>query len=241
MLGLEGSTPEGVEVERIDARLEGIRAAGRLHLLGTHPIAFREKEHLLMYRRESLPFHPNGMRFTAYDAAGQTLRARVYYSVGGGFVVDESAVGADRIVPDRTPLRFPFTTAAQLLEHCEANELSISEVMLENEKAWRSEAEIHDGLLHIWQVMQDCVRRGATNEGVMPGGLKVKRRAAGLYRKLSSSPEANLRDPLTVLDWISFYALAVNEENASGGRVVTAPTNGAAGIIPAVLHYYTRF
>ena len=241
LLGLEGSAPDSVDIEQIETRLSAIRGAQQVNLLGRHPIAFREREHLLMYRRESLPYHPNGMRFTAYDAQGETLRARIYYSVGGGFVVDEAAVGADRIVPDRTPLRYPFTTGAQLLDHCVEHGLSVSQVMLENEQVWRSEAEIRNGLLHIWHVMQDCVRRGSVNEGIMPGGLKVKRRAAALYRKLSSSPEANLRDPLTVLDWISFYALAVNEENASGGRVVTAPTNGAAGIIPAVLHYYTRF
>ena len=241
LLGLEGSAPDSVDIEQIETRLSAIRGAQQVNLLGRHPIAFREREHLLMYRRESLPYHPNGMRFTAYDAQGETLRARIYYSVGGGFVVDEAAVGADRIVPDRTPLRYPFTTGVQLLDHCVEHGLSVSQVMLENEQVWRSEAEIRNGLLHIWHVMQDCVRRGSVNEGIMPGGLKVKRRAAALYRKLSSSPEANLRDPLTVLDWISFYALAVNEENASGGRVVTAPTNGAAGIIPAVLHYYTRF
>ncbi|HEY9381828.1 MAG TPA: L-serine ammonia-lyase [Burkholderiales bacterium] len=241
LLGLEGSAPDSVDIEQIETRLSAIRSAQQVNLLGRHPIAFREREHLLMYRRESLPYHPNGMRFTAYDAQGETLRARIYYSVGGGFVVDEAAVGADRIVPDRTPLRYPFTTGAQLLEHCVEHSLPVSQIMLENEQAWRSEAEIRNGLLHIWHVMQDCVRRGSVNEGIMPGGLKVKRRAAALYRKLSSSPEASLRDPLTVLDWISFYALAVNEENASGGRVVTAPTNGAAGIIPAVLHYYTRF
>jgi L-serine dehydratase len=241
LLGLEGSAPDSVDIEQIETRLSAIRSAQQVNLLGRHPIAFREREHLLMYRRESLPYHPNGMRFTAYDAQGETLRARIYYSVGGGFVVDEAAVGADRIVPDRTPLRYPFTTGAQLLEHCVEHSLPISQIMLENEQVWRSEAEIRNGLLHIWHVMQDCVRRGSVNEGIMPGGLKVKRRAAALYRKLSSSPEASLRDPLTVLDWISFYALAVNEENASGGRVVTAPTNGAAGIIPAVLHYYTRF
>ena len=212
-----------------------------LRLLGTHPIRFREREHLLMYRRESLPYHPNGMRFTAFDADGTVLRTRIYYSVGGGFVVDESAAGADRIVPDRTPLKYPFTTAAQLLEHCERHGLSISELMYENEQAWRSREEVRRGLLERWAVMQDCVRRGATREGVMPGGLQVRRRAPELYRKLSASSDAPLRDPLVILDWLSFYAMAVNEENAAGGRVVTAPTNGAAGIIPAVLHYYTRF
>jgi L-serine dehydratase len=241
MLGLEGDAPESVDTAQVETRLAAIRAAQRLRVLGTHDIAFREKEHLLMYRRESLPYHPNGMRFTAADAAGQTVRMRVYYSVGGGFVVNEDAVGSDRIVADDTPLRYPFKTGAQLLELCQRHGLSISQLMLENERAWRDEAAIRSGLLAIWDVMQDCVRRGAVNEGIMPGGLKVKRRAAAIHRKLAAAPEASLRDPLTVLDWICFYALAVNEENASGGRVVTAPTNCAAGIIPAVLHYYTRF
>ena len=241
MLGLEGSEPETVDTATVDARLKAIRTDERISILGEHDIAFREKEHLLMYRRESLPFHPNGMRFSAFDAQGGLLAARVYYSVGGGFVVNEEAAGADRIVPDATPLPYPFRSGADLLRICAEHRLSFSQLMMANEQAWRSEADIRAGLLRIWEVMQDCVHRGSVNEGVMPGGLKVKRRAAELCRKLSSSPEAALRDPLTILDWISFYALAVNEENAAGGRVVTAPTNGAAGIIPAVLHYYARF
>jgi len=156
-------------------------------------------------------------------------------------VVDEQAAGSDRIVEDATALAYPFRSAAELLDHCAAHGLSISQLMLANEAAWRPEAETRSGLLRIWQVMQDCVEAGCRTEGVMPGGLKVRRRAAGLYRQLSEHPEANLRDALNVLDWVDLYALAVNEENASGGRVVTAPTNGAAGIIPALLHYYMRF
>ncbi|HAR04750.1 MAG TPA: L-serine ammonia-lyase, partial [Pseudomonas sp.] len=188
-----------------------------------------------------LPFHPNGLIFRAFDAAGLQLCSREYYSVGGGFVVDEQAAGSDRIVEDATALAYPFRSAAELLDHCAAHGLSISQLMLANEAAWRPEAETRSGLLRIWQVMQDCVDAGCRTEGVMPGGLKVRRRAAGLYRQLSEHPEANLRDALNVLDWVDLYALAVNEENASGGRVVTAPTNGAAGIIPALLHYYMRF
>ncbi|HKO89359.1 MAG TPA: L-serine ammonia-lyase [Burkholderiales bacterium] len=241
MLGLEGSDPETVVTQGIDARLQAIRSASRLSLLGEHEIAFNEREHLLMYRRESLAFHPNGMRFSAFDQAGALVVARVYYSVGGGFVVNEDAVGADRVVLDETPLTYPFRSGAELLRLCKETGLSISQIMMANEKAWRSEEDTHSGLLRIWDVMQDCVKRGATNEGILPGGLKIQRRAAALYRKLSDMPESNLRDPLIVLDWISFYAMAVNEENAAGGRVVTAPTNGAAGIIPAVLHYYARF
>ena len=240
LLGLEGEQPDTVDTATVDARLAAIRASGELKLLGEKPIRFVEKEHLAMIRKP-LPFHPNGLVFRAFDAAGMQLRSREYYSVGGGFVVDEEAAGADRIVEDRTPLRYPFTTGAELLARCAESGLSISQVMLANESAWRPEGETRAGLLRIWQVMQDCVAAGCRNEGIMPGGLKVKRRAAALHRQLCASPEANLRDALSVLDWVNLYALAVNEENASGGRVVTAPTNGAAGIVPAVLHYYTRF
>ncbi|HCK80140.1 MAG TPA: L-serine ammonia-lyase [Candidatus Competibacter sp.] len=241
LLGLEGDAPDTVDTESVDARLKAVRDARRLKLLGVHDIEFREKEHLVMHRRESLPFHPNGMRFTAFDADGGTLSNKVYYSVGGGFVVNEEAAGADRIVEDQTLLAYPFKTSADLMRLCEENRISISQLMLENEKSWRPEAETRAGLLKIWNVMQECVRAGISKQGIMPGGLKVRRRAADLYRALVSRPEANLRDPLTVMDWVNLYALAVNEQNATGGRVVTAPTNGAAGIVPAVLHYYTRF
>jgi len=241
MLGLEGEEPDKVDTDSVSARVASIREQQVLTLLGVHPIPFIEKEHLILYRRETLPYHPNGMRFTALDKNGEELFARIYYSVGGGFVVNEEAAGADRIANDTTELPFRFHSAKDILAMCKQSGLSISQLMMENEKAWRSEAEIRAGLLSIWEVMQACVRRGSQREGVMPGGLHVKRRAAELYRKLISHPEAGLKDPLTVLDWVSFYALAVNEENATGGRVVTAPTNGAAGIVPAVLHYYTRF
>ena len=241
LLGLEGEAPDRVDLDSIGERLRRIRAADRIAVLGRHEIAFREREHLVMHRRETLPYHPNGMRFTAFDASGGQLDTRIYYSVGGGFVVDESAAGADRIVADATPLPYPFRTGAELLALCKAHGVSISHLMLENEKRWRGEHEIRAGLLAIWRAMQDCVKRGCEREGVLPGGLKVRRRAAALCRQLSAQPEANLRDPLTVMDWVNLYALAVNEENASGGRVVTAPTNGAAGIVPAVLHYYVRF
>lgn len=185
------------------------------------------------------------MRLTAFDAAGAELCTRVYYSVGGGFVVsDEVAADGSRqkvIAPDATVLPLPFTTGAQLLAQCRTQGLSIAQVMRTNERHWRTDAEIDTGLLNIWQVMQACVRRGCQTEGTLPGGFKVKRRAAALYRALTEHPEAALKDPLQVLDWVNLYALAVNEENAAGGRVVTAPTNGAAGIVPAVLNYYHRF
>ncbi|MGY4490479.1 L-serine ammonia-lyase [Pseudomonas sp. TE3610] len=240
LLGLEGSHPDTVDTETVNARLQTIRDSGRLNLLGEHSIAFVEKQHLLMIRKP-LPFHPNGMIFRALDEYGLEIRSREYYSVGGGFVVDEGAAGADRIVEDTTVLPFPFKTGKELLAHCAAQGMTISQLMLANESAWRPEAETRSGLLNIWQVMQDCVEAGCRNEGILPGGLKVKRRAAALYRQLCKNPEAALRDALSVLDWVNLYALAVNEENAFGGRVVTAPTNGAAGIVPAVLHYYMRF
>lgn len=240
LLGLEGEHPDIIDTDSIPARLQVIRDSGHINLLGEHSIAFIEKQHLAMIRKP-LDYHPNGMIFRAFDDAGLQIRSREYYSVGGGFVVDEDAAGHDRIVEDTTVLAYPFKTAKALLGHCTAHDLSVSQVMLANESAWRPEAETRAGLLRIWQVMQDCVAAGCQHEGILPGGLKVKRRAPALYRQLSGHPEASLRDALSVLDWVNLYALAVNEENAYGGRVVTAPTNGAAGIVPAVLHYYMRF
>jgi L-serine dehydratase len=241
LLGLEGNEPNLVDPDAIPAALARIRAERALMLGGAHRIVFDEKNDLAMNKRQKLPFHTNGMRFTAFDAAAEVLVTRDYYSVGGGFVVNQDDAAADRIVPDATPLPYPFSSGVQLLEQAKASGLSISQLMFENEKAWRSPAEIHAGLRELWSAMQSCVARGIRQEGTLPGGLRVPRRAPALYGELSSRPEAAMRDPLTVLDWVNLYALAVNEENAAGGRVVTAPTNGAAGIIPAVLHYYDRF
>ncbi|HEY3531313.1 MAG TPA: L-serine ammonia-lyase [Nocardioides sp.] len=241
VLGLEGEDPATTDTDRAEGRLDEIRASGSLMLEGTTAVAFDVDEDLVMHRRRSLPAHPNGMTFAAYDAADAEICARTYYSVGGGFVVDEEATGADRVVADETPLRFPFTTAAELLAICAREGLSVSEVMFANEAAWRSETEIRDGMLHLWSVMAECVQSGFRHEGVLPGGLRVPRRAPGLHRDLSARWEHGDPDPLQVMDWVNLYALAVNEENASGGRIVTAPTNGAAGIIPAVLHYYVKF
>jgi len=245
LLGLAGHEPDTVDVETIPATLQAIRAARRLNLLGQHEIAFDEKADLVFLRRESLPFHANGMRFEAFDAGGALLEERCYYSVGGGFVVsDEVAADGSKqkvIAPDVTVLPFPFHTGAELLALTQRERCSIAELMRRNERHWRSDAEIDAGLLKIWAVMQACVQRGCKTGGTLPGGFKVRRRSQELHRQLCSNPEAALRDPLQVLDWVNLYALAVNEENAAGGRVVTAPTNGAAGIVPAVLHYYTRF
>ncbi len=247
MLGLEGERPESVDVGAIPERIEAIRRDGTLRLNGDHPIAFHEKTDLLLHRRKGLPLHPNGMRFTAYgagggdDAGNKQLLTRVFYSVGGGFVLDESGSGVGAIVEDVRSLVYPFTTAAELLAHCDASGQGISDIMLANELAWRRERATRFGLLKIWEAMQECVDRGCRNDGVLPGGLKIPRRAPKLHGQLLAKPEASLSDPLTALDWVTLYALAVNEENAAGGRVVTAPTNGAAGIVPAVLHYYARF
>ncbi len=242
ILGLMGEVPDEVDPAAVAGKLDAVRASGVVSLAGVREIAFIEKNHLVLHKRKTLPFHPNGMRFDAFDENGAEISSGVFYSVGGGFVVDEAAAtGNNPIVEDETPLPRPFTTGATLLEQCRAHDCSISDVMFENEKVWRTEEEIRNQLMSIWQVMRDCVQNGCEQEGILPGGLRVKRRAAQMYRQLSERPELALRDPLSILDWVNLYALAVNEENAAGGRVVTAPTNGAAGIIPAVLHYYERF
>jgi len=245
LLGLAGHEPDTVDVEAIPALLEAMRNQGRLVLHGGRDIAFEEKADLIFHRREALPFHANGLRFIAFDAAGAELANRCYYSVGGGFVVsDEVAADGSKqkvIAPDTTVLAHPFHSGDDLLALSAREGKTIAQLMRGNERHWRTDAEIDAGLLRIWRVMQDCVQRGCATDGVLPGGFKVRRRAAPLYRALTANPEAALRDPLQVMDWVNLYALAVNEENAAGGRVVTAPTNGAAGIVPAVLHYYTRF
>ncbi|MDH2430045.1 L-serine ammonia-lyase [Sphaerisporangium sp. TRM90804] len=240
LLGLSGEKPELVDVDAVEGRLAAMRESGTLRLFAEREIPFKVGDDLVFERKVSLPHHPNGMLFTALSAEGEPLREKVYYSVGGGFVVDENATGADRIKADDTELPHPFTTAAELLARCSETGLSVSGLMLQNETAFgRSEQEIRSALLELWAVMTECVRRGTAKEGMLPGGLKVKRRANKLYRRLQS--ESTEKDPLQVMDWVTLFALAVNEENAAGGRIVTAPTNGAAGIIPAVLTYYERF
>ncbi|WP_166206596.1 L-serine ammonia-lyase [Cognatiluteimonas telluris] len=241
LMGLEGHWPNEIDPDIIPAALERIRATKTIQLLGRHPIAFDEKRDLVMNKRQKLPFHTNGMRFSAYDADGNEIATRDYYSVGGGFVVNQDDAAQDRIVADTTPLPYPFHSGAELLAHAQRTGLSIAQLMFENEQAWRSPEQIAAGLRELWAAMQSCVARGIRQEGTLPGGLHVVRRAPLLFAELSAQPEAAMRDPLTVLDWVNLYALAVNEENAAGGRVVTAPTNGAAGILPAVLHYYERF
>lgn len=238
MLGLTGEEPETVDTEGIAELVGTVRRTERLRVLGGPDITFTADD-LVFDRRTSLPFHPNGMRFSAHGADGELLRQQDYYSVGGGFVVDETAAGADRIKADPTPVPYPFTTGIELLEHCRRTGWPISAVMRANETAWRSPAHVRAGLLDIWRVMQDCVSAGTRHGGTLPGGLKVRRRAPELHADLVADPYST--DPLRVMDWVNLFALAVNEENAAGGRVVTAPTNGAAGVIPAVMHYYRRF
>ncbi len=241
LMGLEGHMPNLIDPDVIPAALARIRGEKKLLLSGRHPVAFDEKRDLVMNKRQKLPFHTNGMRFTAFDANDEVIATRDYYSVGGGFVVNQDDAASDRIVADETPLPYPFHSGDELLAQSRDSGLSIAQLMFENEKSWRSEEEIKAGLREIWTAMQSCVARGIRQEGTLPGGLHVTRRAPALFNELSSKPEAAMRDPLTTLDWVNLYALAVNEENAAGGRVVTAPTNGAAGIIPSVLHYYDRF
>ncbi|HTT41554.1 MAG TPA: L-serine ammonia-lyase [Steroidobacteraceae bacterium] len=237
LAGLEGAQPETVDPDSIPVTLERIRSSGRIRLLGEHEIAFDEPMQLLFMMHERLPRHSNGMRCSALGADGRLLREEDYYSIGGGFVVrgDEAEAPETRV---HAAPPYPFGSAAELLHLCREHGLEIYELMLANERTWAEEAEVRRRLLHIWQVMQGCVERGFHQTGLLPGVLKVRRRAPRLYRMLTESGSVK---PLDVMDWVNAYALAVNEENAAGGRVVTAPTNGAAGIVPAVLHYSRRF
>jgi L-serine dehydratase len=241
LLGLEGDEPATVDVDSVAPRVAAAAAAKQVRLLGKHPVALDPETQLVFHRRDKLPLHANGMRFTALDAGGGAIAERIYYSVGGGFVVDHAGAPADGSVPaELTQVPYPFNTAAELLQHTVEHGKSISGLMLDNEAALRPEAEVRRGAAAIWSAMEACIKRGCEREGILPGGLKVRRRAAALHRKLKSDP-AGASDPLMIMDWVNLFALAVNEENAAGGRVVTAPTNGAAGIVPAVLMYYRRF
>ena len=239
VLGLTGAEPETVDPALAGPLVDQVRETGRLRLPGGRDIAFDVDEDIVLHRRKRLPFHSNGMRFAAEDDQGRQICERYYYSVGGGFVLGEDEAGTLAIVPDPTPVPFDFRTGEELLDHTRAFGLPISGVVLANELVRRDKAEVRDGLLRIWRVMQECVRAGCEAEGVLPGGLRVRRRAPALRATLERN--ADPADPLYAMEWVTLYALAVNEQNAAGGRVVTAPTNGAAGIIPAVLHYYVNF
>ena len=237
VLGLVGDTPETVDVDTAMARYLQVKESAVLNLAGQRDIHFDHNTDLILHFKKTLPGHSNAMMFSAYNADGEEILNAIYYSVGGGFVVNDG----DTTVVEAVRAPHEFDSAEQLLALCAQQQCSISQLMLQNECSLRPEAEVRAELLKIWAVMQACVQRGLQNEGELPGGLKVKRRAKSLHEKLLGNGERSLSDPLSILDWVTLYALAVNEENASGGRIVTAPTNGAAGIIPAVLHYYTRF
>jgi L-serine dehydratase len=239
MLGLEGERPEEIDTDAVPERIATIVRTGTLRIASARSLRFVPGEAIVMHRKQTLPRHPNGMRFTAMGAALEAPFVREYYSVGGGFVVNDSDPDGALGGPERPAIPYPFRTGAELLEQCDAHGLSVATLMLRNEATWRSEREIRDGVTRIWNTMQSCVQHGCVREGILPGGLKVRRRAAALHRRLRN--ETSTADPLIAMDWVNLWALAVNEENAAGGRVVTAPTNGAAGIIPAVLHYYRRF
>lgn len=244
-LGLSGLEPDTVDSDAIPGILDRIRTEGAITLPGHGSIAFSAKTDILFYGSKTLPFHSNGLAFSAYRVDGDLLLSQTYYSVGGGFVISEQVADDGSrhksIAPDSTVLPFPFHSGDELLALARREACTIAEIMRRNERHWRADAEIDAGLLKIWGVMQDCVGRGCTAEGVLPGVFKVRRRAAALHKALIGELKSTAPDPLSVLDWVNLFALAVNEENAAGGRVVTAPTNGAAGIIPAVLHYYDRF
>lgn len=241
IMGLMGEWPDQVDPSSIEPRIAELLASGQLSLGGRVSIGFDWSRDMLLLD-ENLPYHPNAMTLSAFAADGSLLHENTYYSVGGGFVVDAEQAASGQLDQDHTQLPYDFNSAEELLSLCKAHGLRVSELMMANEKAWCSEAEIRSGLMRLWQAMRDCVEQGLQHEGILPGGLNVKRRAAKLHRSLQEMSKPNvIGSTLSGMEWVNLFALAVNEENAAGGRMVTAPTNGAAGIIPAVLHYYVRF
>jgi L-serine dehydratase len=238
ILGLLGETPKDVNPDAIDDMLATVKGEKRIALLGKHAIDFDPAVKIEFHKDERLPRHSNGMGLVAFDSAGKVLHDEIFYSIGGGFIIRDDEDDADGDASEEGKIPYPFTTAEDLLSQCRDNNLAVWQLMLENEKVWRDEAKVREELLAIWQVMKECTQRGFRVEGNLPGGLEVRRRAPRLYKELQ---EQNADEHLDLLDWVNVFALAVNEENAAGGQVVTAPTNGAAGIIPAVLHYYNRF
>lgn len=240
LLGLEGESPESVDPPQMQIRFDDILTNSRLRLPGGREIPFNRKADLIFHKRKSLPLHPNGMEFATFDSEGGEILRKKYYSVGGGFVHDHDGYGLGQAQPAGKSQKYPFKSCADLLGICQATGLSIANIVLENECYWRPAAETRAYLLEVWAQMEKCIEAGLRHEGILPGALKVQRRAAALYQKLKIDSRRS-SDPLQVLDWVNLYALAVNEENAAGGRVVTAPTNGAAGILPAVLGYVRRF
>lgn len=242
LLGLSGYTPEGVHPDLVPEITATIRNNKRLNILLEKEIAFHEGEDLLFHGDKLLPYHPNGMRFSAYDDKNKLLIEKVFYSVGGGFIVDHSEAARDDTLGDHHhPLPYPFVTAEEMLSHCRDHNFSLKELMMKNELTWRSEEEIRTGIIKIWDVMRACTDRGCHQEGILPGGLNVRRRAASLLQSLEQRKKEGKDSPAEVMEWVSLWALAVNEENAASGRVVTAPTNGSAGVIPSVLHYLVKY
>ena len=240
ILGLMGNEPETVNMEGAESMLERVRTENSLRWNATQSVDFNATENLTFHRLTPLPLHPNGMHFSATDTKGEVISEEIYYSLGGGFIATEAEMKNPHFGAEQTPV-YPFNSADELTALCDQHGLSIAEIIIANENTLRPEKETRAALDSIWETMQQCVHNGCHHHGTLPGGLQVKRRASAIFQNLSTHPEAALADPLTILDWVNLYALAVNEENAAGGRVVTAPTNGAAGIIPAVLHYATRF
>jgi L-serine dehydratase len=241
LLGLSGQHPDSLDPDAADIIVAAIRREGRLHVAGTHAIAFDEAADVAYHQRDRLPFHSNGMRFSAFDAAGALIAAATSYSVGGGAVVDETDIQSNAPPAGLADVPHPYHSGEELLARADAAGVDIAGLALANERATLDEADVRARLSAIADAMSACIDRGIASGGILPGGLKVKRRAPDIHAKLLARQERALSDPLSVIDWVNLWALAVNEENAAGGRVVTAPTNGAAGIIPAVLRYYERF
>lgn len=241
LLGLEGELPENVDPPSVQHRIAFILSNRTINLLGERTISFHKETDLLFHKGRRLPYHSNAMRFKAFDQEGAELYKQIFYSVGGGFILDHEQIFAPVNAEEGVSVPFPFETCEELLEHCNREGMTMAHLILENEKAWREEPEIRKGILDIWEVMKKAVQRGCETDGILPGGLEVKRRAPSLLRRLEENQISLKQDPAHIFDWVSLYALAVNEENAAGGQIVTAPTNGAAGVIPAVLHYYMKF
>ena len=241
IMGLMGDRPATIDPDCVNGRVAALRTIQRLQLAPSQEIEFIWERDML-YLEENLPYHPNAMRLTAFDQAGAALYSNTYYSIGGGFVIDEAAAQQETHLVPQVELPYDFNSGKQLLALCKEHGLSISELMMENEKVWRTEEEIREGLMEIWGAMKECIANGLHKEGVLPGGLNVRRRAMSLHKSLIRATRPNIiSSTLSAMDWVNLYALAVNEENAGGGKMVTAPTNGAAGIIPAVLTYYMEF
>lgn len=239
ILGLQGEQPHLVDPVEAEERFRMSQAVGTLELGKTHAIPFDVKRDVVLHLRERLPFHSNGMRFDVFDTDGVRFDAREYYSIGGGFVLDEDQAEAPAAAADDVEVPYPFEAGADLLAIARSTGLRISDIVLANELVSRSEAEVREGILRIWSVMKECIDKGTHSSGILPGGLNVRRRGELQREQLEAAGQTG--DPFHAMEWVTLAALAVNEENAAGGRVVTAPTNGAAGIIPAVVDYYTRF